>query len=70
LPDKKKLVLIVDDAPANLQVVHAILKDEFKIRVATSGPKALDLVKAEPKPDLILLALSCRRWTVMKSAEY
>jgi len=54
-PDKKKLVLIVDDAPANLQVVHAILKDEFKIRVATSGPKALDLVKAEPKPDLILL---------------
>jgi CheY-like chemotaxis protein len=55
LPDKKKLVLIVDDAPANLQVVHAILKDQFKIRVATSGPKALDLVKAEPKPDLILL---------------
>jgi phosphoserine phosphatase RsbU/P len=53
--DKKKLVLIVDDAPANLQVVRSILKDDFKIRVATSGAKALHLVKAEPKPDLILL---------------
>jgi phosphoserine phosphatase RsbU/P len=54
-PDNKKLVLIVDDAPANLQVVRSILKDDFKIRVATSGAKALDLVKAEPRPDLILL---------------
>jgi phosphoserine phosphatase RsbU/P len=53
--DEKKLVLIVDDAPANLQMVRSILKDDFKIRVATSGAKALDLVKAEPHPDLILL---------------
>jgi sigma-B regulation protein RsbU (phosphoserine phosphatase) len=52
---EKKLVLIVDDAPANIQVVHSILKDDFKIRVATSGAKALDLVKAKPQPDLILL---------------
>src|SRR5271169_1240086 len=51
----KKLVLIVDDAPANLQMVRSILKDDFKIRVATSGAKALDLVKAKPQPDLILL---------------
>ena len=54
-PEEKKLVLVVDDAPANLQVVRSILKDDFKIRVATSGAKALDLVKAEPHPDLILL---------------
>jgi phosphoserine phosphatase RsbU/P len=53
--EEKKLVLIVDDAPANLQIVHSILKDDFKIRVATSGVKALDLVKAKPQPDLILL---------------
>lgn len=52
---EKKLVLIVDDAPANIQVVHSILKDDFKIRVATSGAKALDLVKTKPQPDLILL---------------
>jgi PAS domain S-box-containing protein len=53
--EQEKLVLIVDDAPANLQMVRSILKDDFKIRVATSGAKALDLVKAEPHPDLILL---------------
>jgi phosphoserine phosphatase RsbU/P len=53
--DGKKLVLIVDDAPANLQMMRSILKDDFKIRVATSGAKALDLVRAEPHPDLILL---------------
>jgi sigma-B regulation protein RsbU (phosphoserine phosphatase) len=51
----KKLVLVVDDAPANLQMVNSILKDDFKIRVATSGVKALELVKVKPHPDLILL---------------
>jgi sigma-B regulation protein RsbU (phosphoserine phosphatase) len=54
-PEEKKLVLVVDDAPANLQVVNSILKDDFKIRVATSGAKALELVKVKPHPDLILL---------------
>jgi CheY-like chemotaxis protein len=39
--EAKKLVLVVDDAPANLQVVRSILKDDFKIKVATSGAKAL-----------------------------
>jgi serine phosphatase RsbU (regulator of sigma subunit) len=53
--EAKKLVLVVDDAPANLQIVHSILKADFKIQVATSGAKALDLVKTKPQPDLILL---------------
>ncbi len=51
----KKTLLVVDDAPANIQVVQSILKDEYKIRVATSGEKALELVKTQPHPDLILL---------------
>jgi len=52
---EKNTVLVVDDAPANLQVVRSILKDDFKIKVATSGAKALELVKTKPYPDLILL---------------
>lgn len=52
---EKKTVLVVDDAPANIQVVNSILKDDYKIRVATSGAKALDLVKLKPFPDLVLL---------------
>jgi sigma-B regulation protein RsbU (phosphoserine phosphatase) len=52
---EKRTVLVVDDAPANIQIVHAILKDDYKIRVATSGAKALDLMKLKPFPDLVLL---------------
>jgi sigma-B regulation protein RsbU (phosphoserine phosphatase) len=51
----KKILLLVDDEPANIQVVNSILKDEYKIRVATNGAKALELVAATPLPDLILL---------------
>ena len=53
--EEKKLVLLVDDAPENIQVAREILKDTFKTRVATSGAKALELVKVVPSPDLILL---------------
>src|SRR5947209_1668379 len=50
-----KIVLVVDDAPANIQIVNSILKDTYKVRVATSGAKALQLASATPPPDLILL---------------
>jgi len=53
--EEKKLILLVDDAPANIQVAREILKDTYKTRVATSGAKALELVKVAPPPDLILL---------------
>ncbi|UWZ84869.1 PP2C family protein-serine/threonine phosphatase [Occallatibacter riparius] len=53
--DQKKTVLIVDDAPSNLQMVNSILKGSYNVRIATGGAKALELVKAAPQPDLILL---------------
>ena len=53
--EDRKTLLLVDDAPANIQVANAILKDDYRVRVATSGAKALELVKAKPAPDLILL---------------
>ena len=53
--DHKKTILVVDDAPTNIQVVNSILKDIYKIRIATSGAKAMELVKVVPYPDLILL---------------
>ena len=53
--DQKKTVLLVDDAPANIQIVNSILKDLYKIRIATNGAKALELAKVTPPPDLILL---------------
>src|SRR3954454_22290346 len=53
--DQKKTVLVVDDAPSNIQIVSSILKDTYKVRVATNGAKALELMKVAPQPDLILL---------------
>jgi phosphoserine phosphatase RsbU/P len=53
-PDKQ-VILLVDDTPANIHIAQAILRDEFRIRVATSGVKALELVKTEPMPALVLL---------------
>jgi phosphoserine phosphatase RsbU/P len=53
--DARKLLLLVDDAPVNIQVANAILKDDYRIRVATNGAKALELARMKPAPDLILL---------------
>ena len=54
-PDEKELILVVDDTPANIQIVQAILKDTYRLRIATNGTKALELACADPSPDLILL---------------
>src|ERR1700741_4020450 len=53
--DEKKTVLLVDDTPANIQIANSILKDTYKIRIATNGAKALELANITPLPDLILL---------------
>jgi serine phosphatase RsbU (regulator of sigma subunit) len=53
--EPKQTVLVVDDAPSNIQIVNSILKDTYKVRIATTGAKALELVKTVPPPDLILL---------------
>jgi response regulator RpfG family c-di-GMP phosphodiesterase len=41
--EEKKLLLVVDDNPSHIHMVHSILKDDYKIRIATNGGKALDL---------------------------
>ena len=51
----KPVILLVEDTPANIHIAQSILKDDYRIRVATSGAKALELVKAKPVPALILL---------------
>jgi len=52
---RKRSILIVDDVPANLQVLNSLLKDEYRTLIATSGQRAIELAQAEPRPDLILL---------------
>jgi phosphoserine phosphatase RsbU/P len=55
MSSEMKTVLLVDDEPANIQIVNSILKDTYKTRIATNGPKALELANQAPAPDLILL---------------
>ncbi|OPX88728.1 PleD family two-component system response regulator [Pelotomaculum sp. PtaB.Bin117] len=50
----RQKILIVDDMPANIIILHEILQDEYEIFFATSGADALAIVQAE-KPDLVLL---------------
>ncbi len=52
---EKRTVLVVDDAPENLQILHALLKDEYKVKLANNGEQALVVAVQEPKPDTILL---------------
>ncbi|MGA7318437.1 MAG: SpoIIE family protein phosphatase [Silvibacterium sp.] len=55
MSDEVKTLLLVDDEPANIQIVNSILKDIYKTRIATTGAKALELASQAPAPDLILL---------------
>jgi two-component system NtrC family sensor kinase len=48
-------LLVVDDEPANLGVLNAVLQPHFRVRVARSGADALRAADSEPRPDLILL---------------
>jgi len=51
-------ILVVDDTPANLQVLAGMLKDRgYKVRPVPSGKLALLAARSEP-PDLILLDVS------------
>jgi putative two-component system response regulator len=51
----KQCILIVDDNPENIDLLSEVLRDEYRIRVATSGEKALKIVYSDEPPDLILL---------------
>jgi putative two-component system response regulator len=47
-------VLVVDDTPSNVTMLHDLLKDDYRVQLASNGDKALRLAAAAP-PDLILL---------------
>ncbi len=54
MTQKKPRILIVDDSPANIQVLNVILQNEYEIFFAESGAGALAKARSD-RPDLILL---------------
>jgi putative two-component system response regulator len=53
-PERKPTILCVDDTPVNLFLLVELLKGTYRVKTATNGAHALQIVAANP-PDLILL---------------
>lgn len=53
--EQKPLILIVDDTPTNIQILAENLETDYRIKVASSGKAALDVISKQEAPDLILL---------------
>lgn len=53
-PDAPTL-LLVDDTPDNLDLLSGFLGTDYRLKVATSGARALELAERNPVPELILL---------------
>lgn len=53
--ESKPSILVVDDTPANLTLMAGLLQDDYQVRAATSGEKALKIAFSDNPPDLILL---------------
>lgn len=51
----KTTILIVDDTPTNIQLLNSMLREQYKVKAATNGAKALKIARTEPQPGIILL---------------
>lgn len=52
---KQATVLIVDDEPINISVLAQSLALHYRVKIATSGHKALGIINSPTPPDLVLL---------------
>ena len=48
-------VLVVDDEPANIDLLKGVLPAEYRVKVAISGEKALKIAQKSPCPDIVVL---------------
>lgn len=51
---KRATILVVDDTPSNITLLNSLLRETYRVKLANSGAKALQLASVEA-PDLILL---------------
>jgi PleD family two-component response regulator len=54
-PAEKPTILVVDDTPDNLHLLSQLFKDEYRVKIAHNGEKALSIAQTDTPPDLILL---------------
>jgi len=53
--DTRATILVVDDTPDNLHLLSQLFRDEYRVRIAHNGAKALDICCSDTPPDLVLL---------------
>ncbi|MBK8482122.1 MAG: response regulator [Proteobacteria bacterium] len=53
-PAPRGRVMLVDDEPENLDVLTALLEDEWEVHTCFSGPEALALIERTGPPDLLI----------------
>jgi len=54
MTEARATILAVDDTPANLSLLSGLLNKNYRVQLAPSGPKALELARRQP-PDLVVL---------------
>jgi len=52
---QRPTVLVVDDTVGNLTVLSEVLRDDYRVKAATNGRKALSIATSASPPDIILL---------------
>ncbi len=52
---RKPVILVVDDTPDNLMLMAELLKEQYTVKAANNGEKALRIAQSDDPPDLILL---------------
>lgn len=52
---EKATILVVDDTPKNIDILKGLLQDDYRIKVALNGVKALNIIESDTPPDLVLL---------------
>lgn len=53
--DGRKTILVVDDTRENLAVLSGLLRNDYRVRIANSGERAVRAAGQAPVPDLVLL---------------
>jgi len=57
----KYTILVVDDTPANINLLYNILQDDYKVKAAPSGQKALEILENDTSIDMVLLDIMMPR---------
>ena len=49
---KRKTILVVDDAPENLDLLVGLLKDKYVVKAAINGEIALKITQSPQPPEM------------------